>query len=257
MRKVVCHYHIYKNSGSSFDAVLKRNYRDRFIAFDGPFPFFSIDQEQLGRIIERKSDIVAFSSHQTRLPVPTSLNFTVLPVIFIRNPILRAFSIYSFKRKHNDGTTTSAAARTKSFEEWVEYCFADRLEVSHISNPQTQMVGAAYGQNPLRRKESHAILYDLGQATRNLNNVELLARTEYFDRDVGRFPEILRKHGLEFEYAGISPKNVTSNNLDKPISQRVAEVEKLLSEKVFRKLMDANAQDLHLYEYVSSSIENS
>lgn len=257
MRKVICHYHIYKNSGSSFDAVLKNNYRDRFISFDGPFPFFSIDQEQLGKIIERKKEIVAFSSHQTRLPVPVSLDFTILPVIFIRNPILRAYSIYSFKRKHKDGTTTSVAARSKSFEEWIEYCFSDPLEIAHISNAQTQMVGAAYGQKPLRRREPHAISYDLEQAMRNLRNVELLARTENFDQDVARFPDVLRKHHVEFEFGGISPVNVTSRSLHKPIDQRMAEIEKMLSAEVSRKLKAANVQDLQLYDYVSASIENS
>ena len=99
-------------------------------------------------------------------------------------------------------------------------------------------------------------MYDLEQAMRNIRNVELLARTEYFDQDVGRFPDILGKHGLNFEFDGISPKNVTSRSLDKPIHQRVAEIEESLSEDVFRKLMAANAQDLRLYEYVSAYIDN-
>lgn len=256
MRKVICHYHIYKNSGVSFDAVLKENYGERLISFDGPFPYFLIDQQQLSHIIERNRHGVAFSSHQTRLPVPVSLDFTVLPVVFLRHPLLRILSIYRFKGQSDDGTTTSKAARAKSFEEWVRYCFADSTEIYHVSNGQTQMVSAAYRQRPLLRRDAGVVICDIDQAMRNLRNVELLARTEYFNQDVGRFKDMLAEHGLEFRFEGISPKNVTSKTLDKPVDQRVAEVAGMLSAKTLHQLEAANAQDLQLYEFVSALIEH-
>jgi len=252
MRKVICHYHIYKNSGSSFDALLKKNYGDALISFDGPFAFFSIDQEQLGRIIQRYGHAIAFSSHQTRLPVPVSLDFRVLPVVFIRHPLLRIRSIYQFKRKQDDGTKTSAAARSQSFDEWIGYCFSDAMEITQVSNAQTRIVGGAYQQNPLVRRVDERMICDVDQALRNLKNVELLGRTEFFDQDVGCFAGILERHGLDFKFDAMRPRNVTVNNLHKTIDERVAEIEDLLSAENYRRLRSANDQDMQLFDYVSN-----
>ena len=49
MRHVICHYHIYKNSGTTFDHLLARNFGDRHVCFDGPFPYFTIGQKELAK----------------------------------------------------------------------------------------------------------------------------------------------------------------------------------------------------------------
>ncbi|MBB1498721.1 hypothetical protein [Paracoccus sp. MC1862] len=106
MRTVILHYHIYKNAGTSFDHVLTHNFGDRHELFDGPYPFFTIDQDQLDRIIMRRPQAVAFSSHQILLPPPSSIGYRALAAIFLRNPFLRIASIYRFKRgpERADGT---------------------------------------------------------------------------------------------------------------------------------------------------------
>lgn len=255
MRNVICHYHIFKNSGTSFDTLLSENYRSKLISFDGPFPFFTIDQEQLSRIIERKQNVVAFSSHQIQLPVPVSLDFQVLPVVFIRHPLLRILSIYKFKRQTYDGTTTSKAAQDMSFDDWVTYCFSDRQEITQVSNSQTRLLGAAYRQRPLIRRRESWMEYDVYQAIRNIENVKLLARTEYFGEDVSRFPEILDQYNIEFKYADIKPQNTTSKNLQKSIKERISDLKDSLSENNFNRLIAANEQDIHLFEYSTKLIE--
>lgn len=254
MRVVICHYHIYKNSGTSFDLLLKENFGEKHIAFDGPFPFFTIDQEQLSRIIERKNNIVAFSSHQIHLPAPVSLNFLVLPVVFIRHPLLRVQSIYNFKRQTYDGTTTSEAAMKLSFNDWVEYCFSDNQEITHISNAQTRMLGSAYKQKSLMRRSPGKMEYDIDQAIRNIRNVPLLARTEYFNDDVKKFPAILEKYNLDFKFSPINPQNVTNKNHHKTLDERLNELAQLLPEPSYKKIVAANNQDLMLFEYSSEII---
>jgi len=256
MRTVICHYHIYKNSGTSFDSLLSKNYGERHICMDGPFPYFIIDQEQLGRVIERNSKVIAFSSHQFQLPVPVSLDFQVLPVVFVRHPLLRIQSIYKFKRQSNDGTITSANAQNMMFDEWIEHCFIDRQEITHISNAQTRLLGSVYRQRPLMRRNSHAMEYDINQAIRNIENVQLLARTEYFNQDVGYFPRILKKYGVEFNFKETTPLNVTSNFQNRSISDRVDQVTQSLSDGNYQKLLIANKQDSLLFDYVSNSIGN-
>lgn len=257
MRTVICHYHIYKNSGTSFDTLLTENFGDDHICFDGPFPFFTIDQEQLSRIVERKKDIIAFSSHQIQLPAPVSLDYLVLPVVFLRHPLLRIMSIYNFKRQSDDGTLTSKNARDMTFDEWINYCFSDNQEITHISNAQTRLLGAAYRQRPLMRRKPNAMEYDVHQAIRNIKNVPLLARTEYFNQDVGKFPKILSGYGIDFKFEKIDPQNTTSDNLDKPIIERLDAIKQLLTEKNYQRLLDANEQDLMLFDYASNLVNSS
>lgn len=256
MRTVICHYHIYKNSGTSFDTLLTENYGDRHICFDGPFPFFKIDQEQLAQIIDRKEKVVAFSSHQIHLPVPVSLDFNVLPVIFVRHPLLRILSIYKFKKNENDGTVISNAAQEMDFDEWIGFCFSDRQEIMHISNSQTRFLGNAYCQKPLMRRSRSVIEFDIQQAIRNIESVPLLARTEFFGEDVQRFPKILRSYGVEFKFSDIEPQNSTSTNHHKSIEERLDNVKQLLSDKNYQKLLDANEQDLILFDRVAEIINS-
>lgn len=257
MRKVICHYHIYKNSGTSFDKVLTSNYGEKHISFDGPFPFFTIDQEQLARIIDRKVDVIAFSSHQIQLPVPVSLDFEVLPAVFIRHPLLRILSIYKFKRQTFDGTSTSRYAQEMNFNDWIQFCFSNKQEITHISNAQTRLISSAFRQRPLMKRVKDGMIYDVDQAIRNINNVKLLARTEFFDEDVGRFKDILSSYEIDFNYEPIKPQNTTSNTLNKSIEERINSVKEQLTKDNYERLLLSNSQDMMIFNVASSLINNS
>lgn len=99
--------------------------------------------------------------------------------------------------------------------------------------------------------------YDINQAIRNINNVPLLARTEYFNEDVSRFPKILAQHDIDFSFKKIDPQNSTSKDIHQPISDRVKRVEESLSQDNYEKIINANMQDQRLFEYASSLIDGS
>ena len=250
MRHVICHYHIYKNSGTTFDHLLERNFGDRHIRFDGPFPYFTIGQKELAKIIVRHRNVVAFSSHQISLPVPVSLDFNVLPVIFVRHPLLRIQSIYRYKRAGKDGTLTSQNAASMDFDEWCKACLAHSAEIVQVSNSQTRMLGGQPGEVSLMRRHKEWMEYDLQQALRNLRGVELLARTERFGEDVSRFPGILARHGIAFDATDAEPQNVNGSDLQMTIEQRLQRVEAELRPETYGKLLAANQQDLSLYAAV-------
>lgn len=254
MRTVICHYHIYKNSGTTFDALLDRNFGDRHLCFDGPFPFFSINQQELLKVINRHPSVVAFSSHQVALPVPSAVGLNVLPVVFVRHPLLRIFSIYQFKRAEKDGTETSRNAEAMDFDEWVRHSLGHRQEVTQVSNAQTRMLGAVHGESALSQRAGSGMLYDYHQALRNLRAVDLLARTEHFDADVGRFPALLAEHGIEFAVDDTTPLNVTASTPGLSVEERLAQVRGALSEGSYEALCAANAQDLDLYAQVCARL---
>jgi hypothetical protein len=90
---------------------------------------------------------------------------------------------------------------------------------------------------------------DLDQAKRNLLSVPLLARTESYDNDVKRFPEILAKYGIEFTYQELPAANVTHHGVRQPIDQRLDQIRNELSAENWEWLLNANRQDAELYEF--------
>lgn len=255
MRTIICHYHIYKNSGTTFDALLARNFGERHLCFDGPFPFFSINQQELLKIVQRHPAAVAFSSHQITLPVPSAVGLDILPVVFVRHPLLRIFSIYQFKRAEKDGTETSRNAEAMEFDEWVRHSLEHRQEVTQVSNAQTRMLGAVYGESAFAQRVATGMLYDSRQALRNLRTVDLLARTEHFDADVRRFPAILAEHGIDFTVDDTTPLNVTASAPGTSTAERLARLKDALSGSTYQALCDANAQDLALYAYACERLD--
>jgi hypothetical protein len=255
MRHVICHYHIYKNSGTTFDAILARNFGERHVCFDGPFPYFSIGQQELGKVIQRHRAAVAFSSHQISLPVPGSIDFNVLPVVFLRHPILRIRSIYEFKRAEDDGTPTSRNATEMDFGEWCRHALSHAQELTQVSNAQTRLLSRHGDGSTHGRRTREGMVYDLYQARRALNNVELLARTERFARDVSRFPALLARYGIGFEVGDTTPRNVTATSFGTTIESRLEAVAMELGAETMGALLAANRQDLELYAEISTRLD--
>ncbi|WBU63240.1 sulfotransferase family 2 domain-containing protein [Paracoccus aerodenitrificans] len=253
MRTVIVHYHIYKNAGTSFENMLDASFGPAHERFDGPFPFFTIDQDQLDRIIRRRVTAKAFSSHQTVLPQPTSLDYHVLAVLFLRHPVLRIGSIYRFKRNEQDGTSTSLLAKNHDFAGFIEACFAARSELPHISNGQTRQLSAAYGRNPLVARRKDCMEYDLATARRNLAAVDLLGRTEHFEADIRRFAPVAAAYGLTLTIPEQTRHNVTQPT-DQPVAERVEAELAGLSDTLRTKLLAANAMDLELYDLANRLI---
>ena len=254
MKTVILHYHIYKNSGTSFERVLDESFGALHERFDGPYPFFTIDQDQVDRIIRRRAQAVAFSSHQTLMPQPTAVDYRVIAALFLRHPILRIGSISRFKRQTDDGTTTSALAQQHDFAGWIAKCFEVPQELPQISNGQARHLGGVYGRTPAMKRAPQMMVYDLSTAKRNLANVELLGRTEYFEADVRRFAEIAPRFGLELKIPTQTRHN-TTQDIDRPVADRVEDLLKKLSPAERQRLLAANAQDLELYDYGNWLIE--
>ncbi|WBU53488.1 sulfotransferase family 2 domain-containing protein [Paracoccus sp. SCSIO 75233] len=253
MRNVIVHYHIYKNSGTSFERVLDASFGERHERFDGPYPFFTIDQDQLDRVIKRRANAQAFSSHQIQLPHPTSLEYRVIAAIFLRHPILRVGSIYRFKRQENDGTDTAALAKQYDFGDFVEACFLTKGQLPHISNGQTRHLANVYCRNPVVKRQAEMMIYDIANARRNLALVELLGRTEFFEEDVRRFIPIAASFGLTLKMPEVTRHNMTEEH-DASVEERVDRLLSQLSPKTRQKLIAANELDQELYDYACEII---
>ena len=255
-RNVLIHYHIFKNAGTTFERVLDENFGGQHLAFDGPFSFSQVNQDQLATVIDHHPSHVAFSSHQIYLPVPSSLNFRAIPIVFVRHPLLRIRSVYLFSERNEAGVSPEdTRAALAGLEEWVATMLAGDKNRLHLSNLQTGALSRAYNLTPKRKGEGARVCFDLQAAINNLLSVPCLGRTEHFDRDVASFSETLAQFGITFSHRPGKAENVSSPDYDQPAEQQLMAMQNSLTAETWEKLLWMNHQDLALFDVVNEMVE--
>jgi len=138
-RKIIVHYHLFKNAGTSVDQLLKMNFGEQWLAYDGDGANTIIPTEQLQQLVIDNPDKQAFSSHQIVPPLPV-LDMQVFPIVFVRDPIDRMRSAYLFEWKKQLGLDEPKG----SFEEYIESKFqnarmnsVEEFQTQRLSNTQT------------------------------------------------------------------------------------------------------------------------
>lgn len=276
MRKVLFHYHIFKNSGTTFDSAMRKKLGKQFVGLDtgaGSAGERPILQTEFAKVIADHSNAVLFSSHAARLPVPRMPEVEVESIVFVRHPLLRLRSIYSWLKKTNlkvvlkslakfsSPSNTNMARRysftSRSFEHWVERLLNSEEGRNYIGNAQSRFLSGGYDARPRKSffGDKNVRVFDLEKAKENLSNVTLLGRTEYFDQDVGDFLPVLSRCGINISAEDFVPKNITDGNFDAPLEDRILSTENQLGPDITASLRELLDQDLELYFWVSNTLK--
>ena len=135
-RKVIIHYHIFKNAGTSIDRMLKESFDERWVNFDRLEASAKISPSELETFILDQPDLAAVSSHHAVPPLPDRY-LKVFPIIFLRHPIDRAYSAYLFEWQKQKGLREPKG----SFNEYVREKFSHQrrnaiedFQVLHLAN---------------------------------------------------------------------------------------------------------------------------
>jgi hypothetical protein len=119
MRPLVLHYHIFKNAGSSVDAMLRANFGVEWAWQEFPRDPDVNHNAAIRQLILDRPGLRAISSHSLRLPVPEVTGVKVLPVMFVRHPLDRLWSAYRYQRRSNGPTPAAKLARATDFGGYV------------------------------------------------------------------------------------------------------------------------------------------
>jgi hypothetical protein len=112
MRYVIVHYHIFKNGGSTIESVLEREFGPRFAELHGPEAESTLDGGDLAAFLEAYPEVAAVSSHHLRYPKPEVRRTVLFDCCFLRDPLSRLHSLYTyFKRIAWNGEYSSWARR--------------------------------------------------------------------------------------------------------------------------------------------------
>ena len=233
MRPVILHYHYFKNAGTSVDAMLSRNFPGGWLSaeFQG-----HTNHHEVGRWIAANPQACAFSSHTAELPLPVVDGVEILPVVFLRHPLDRVFSAYSFERHQQSDSLGAKLAKETDFAGYVRA----RLNMPHdrqTRNFQTFRLSRGGGDRALS---------EIDRALHTLDRLPFVGLVEDFRRSTMRMNGWLRESFPEFQAFEVR-KNVTRPQ-ELTLEERLDHIRREIGDELYAVLLEANQNDIRLHE---------
>jgi hypothetical protein len=241
MRKVILHYHLFKNAGSSLDAAFKENFdvaKSEWVTkefSDQPMQ----NREKVIQWIINNPQAKCFSSHTALLPPPQIDGVSIIPVIFFRHPIDRMASAYSFENKQIDEGFGSTLARNTTLAGYIETRLsirADRQCRDFHAHRLATILGDKQGDEATRAKMA-------------IERLPFVGVVEKYSESLSSLEALLEKEGFEGVKLKPIEKNV-SRGLKKSLDEKLTEIKEQLGTKLFSKLVEANKMDLLIYNMI-------
>lgn len=247
MRNIIIHYHIFKNAGSTIDAILKNNFGARCGSTEGPNPWDTLCADDILKYALSNPDMVAISSHQARLPLPKSRDLAFHPILFLRHPLDRAGSVYAFERRQpiNSPGLGIKVAHEKDFAGYVKWRLSDG-NGAVIKNFQTVFLSGQ--QNDMR--VATATDTDLRAALDTVSQLPFFGVVEHFDDSLIRMKNYLSHYfqNININYS-IANKSIERKNT---LQQRLEDMKLKLGSDLYQELLDKNELDIQLYNHTVS-----
>lgn len=242
-RPVIVHFHLFKNAGTSIDKVLKDNFKDRWVEIEGAGGG-KLDTYELVDYIRHNPKYDAISSHTAVLSVPSLDDINILPIVFMRHPIDRIRSAYSFERRQNTQTLGAIKAKEGNFEHYMRW----RLSTStpwQVSDFHAFRLKDFYSHVPAKQRSLF-----LPAAMATIDALPIVGRVEEFDVSMKLFENYLKPHFSDFiaESAHENRSCQSTTNL----SQNLKNFEDRIGNDVYQRLLEINEDDMTLHKYVKT-----
>jgi hypothetical protein len=239
---VLCHYHIFKNAGTSLDAALRKHFGEEWTTFEGSNAHDIQSSLDLLNFLSANPAIKAVSSHLARPPTPKN---TVLPVAFLRDPLTRARSVYEFTRL--DATQPFRDAAMSTFADYLRWAFSGQpggvvirdYQVIHLSSASFHERGILYA----KETESH---YD--EAFQLLDSWPVIGIVDKYAQSIKLIEKIYRQYfpNLELNYAH---ENITT------VNNQIEKIREEIGEELYIKFCEQNELDYRLYEFARKKLK--
>jgi hypothetical protein len=237
VRHILLHYHLFKNAGTSVDAILQKSFGDTWAEQEFSSTSRAEQMAALSTTLLKDSRIAALSSHTLLFPIPQIEGFEFFPVIFVRQPLARLRSAYEFERTQDADTFGAILAKQVSFAEYLDQRLANPNDRS-CRDFQTLRL-ALYIPPALGPERARALAA--------VDLLPFVGLVEQFDQSVNQLQAYLAPSFPNFEAFSIR-KNVTSRHEDKQTV--LDQMREELGLGLFNKVVEANRGDLALYDKV-------
>lgn len=265
----LCHYHIFKNAGSSLDEALRKHFGKHWSPFEGTHAHDILTNRDLRNFLNDHPNVAAVSSHLVRPPTPAE---SVLPIVFLRDPLARARSVYEFTRK--DPLQPYREHVTSSFSDYLKFALTDN-PVGHVIRDYQviHLSSASFNESSIIHAKATEAHFD--EAVQLLEKWQVIGIVEQYALSIKLIEKVYQpyfpKLKLTYEHENVSPEGIRAQigNLLKKLHQRyfptmkvehilqsVGEVksksEKLreeIGEDLYREFLNQNKLDYRLYAY--------
>lgn len=250
-KKPVCiHFHIFKNAGTTIDSALQKNFSNQHLTMDdkakSPSDIFS--WEQVLPFLNQHKDVKAFSSHIIRFPLPESNYFNFLPMVFLRHPLDRIFSIYSYHRRKDDVSQEhKQICKTKTISEFIDWGLK-QPNYATMKNFQTLYLSRENYVNPQINLE------DFNLALERIQNCTVVGVVDRLDESLVLAEETLKPYFSGIDLTGrklnVSPDRMGS------LLEKLESSKKQIGNNLYNKLLEHNEYDLRLYNSANEELDN-
>ena len=241
-RSVLVHYHLFKNAGTSIERLLRDAFGDAWASWDRPEPGARISGAELQRWLEERPSIRAVSSHQIVPPLPRG-NLRPLPIVFLREPLVRVRSAWLFEWQKQLGLD----APKGTLREYIESKLVHE-NTSVIANFQvSRLANTDYEETrPRLHRHNEALLPAACRFVDSLPFVGL----------VDRFADSLRlmQAACREPFPGFVVREHRENVLESssdPLEARLERLRRDIGDELFDELCLRNRLDLQLYAYAA------
>lgn len=245
-RRVIVHYHLFKNAGSSVDQLLRRNFMDDWVTYDRVDGGSIICTEELEQLLNEHPTAQAFSSHQLIPPLPTG-DVAVFPIIFIRDPIDRIKSAYLFEWQKQLGLESPKG----SFEEYIKFKLTHRrknaieeFQTLRLSNRQTHRYQDF-------ENFSDDELFEF--AKRLIEQLPFVGIVDRFEESTELLVKALALYWPEFTNYPTRANVLQDTSLS--LATKHDNIRHELGEEIYQLICDCNRLDSRLYEFATGRFE--
>jgi hypothetical protein len=240
-RKLLIHYHLFKNAGTSVDAILSRNFRDSWINTEFPRQGQFDHQKAIRLFIQDNPRLAAISSHSLMLPVPGIEGVEIVPILFVRHPLDRMKSAYEFERKQHAKAVGARLAKEQDFAGYIR----TRLSIpDDRSCRDFQVSRLAPAMPTIEGSEQEKALAAADQ-------LPFVGLVEEFASSVQRLQQLVQPMFPEFRGFDLRA-NATPARRDR-LEERLEEIRDELGSECFDTAMDCNQGDMALYWKIRGS----
>jgi len=246
-RVVILHYHIFKNAGSTLDSILVQTFGSQVMGLEGKAPWETLEAAHVSELLRKKPTLKVITSHQLRLPLPEVPNRIFLPIIFLRHPIDRVGSVYSFERNSSAGQQSPGVkvAHENDLAGYVKWRLRDPEGGAVIHNFQT--VHLAGREKDMRFALGTAS--DLKTAMDRLAELRFFGLVERFTESIQRLKTYLAGYNINL----VDSYSVRNKSRDRKstLSERIEEIKAQLKPDLWAELLEKNSLDMKLYEFAT------
>ena len=222
--------------------IFRKNFSKNFVKEDyltAAGKIISLDV--LLNFLKNNPNFVAFSSHNIRFPIPSDPEIDFISMIFIRNPIDRAFSVYGYNQRNYQDKDPSKLAKNMSLKEYVIWNLVSNNRL--MNDSQLQFLS----DKSLEKKSDR-----LKTVFQLINNCSIIGIVDRFDESMVLAEEILKKHFKKIDLAYLR-QNVTPGREEK-LENRVNSIKKELGVGVVNKLIKMNELDQKIYSHANNEL---